>query len=364
MKILMTSDTVSGIWNHSLQLAAELEPHGVEILLAALGPAPHQCQIDEARKIPNLRLVHGNYKLEWMDNPWDDIARADSWLLDLEQHACPDVIHLNHYAHGNLPWNASVLIVAHTCVLGWWEAIKGNPAPESWNRYRSLVSQSLRAAQLVITPTRARAAEIQRFYGPLTNTQVILNGRNANGFFPLDKERFILSAGQFTDETRNIAALQSIAEDIPWPILVAGDNRDLDGQLQPPHGIQTLSLNPDQFADKLAHCPIFALPARYEPIGLTILEAALSACALILGDIPALREIWDGIALFVHPDDTDELRSSINSLIDRWPLRQWLGARARNRALQHHSRRMASSYLSAYRRLAANAHSMSPSLRQ
>ena len=30
---------------------------------------------------------------------------------------------------------------------------------------------------------------------------------------------------------------------------------------------------------------IYALPARYEPFGLSILEAALSGCALVLGDI-------------------------------------------------------------------------------
>ncbi len=32
------------------------------------------------------------------------------------------------------------------------------------------------------------------------------------------------------------------------------------------------------------------LPARYEPFGLSVLEAALSGCALVLGDIPSLRE--------------------------------------------------------------------------
>ena len=41
-----------------------------------------------------------------------------------------------------------------------------------------------------------------------------------------------------------------------------------------------------------AHAAIYCLPARYEPFGLSVLEAGLSGCALVLGDIPSLREIW------------------------------------------------------------------------
>jgi hypothetical protein len=45
------------------------------------------------------------------------------------------------------------------------------------------------------------------------------------------------------------------------------------------------------------------LPARYEPFGLSVLEAALSGCALVPGDIASLRGNWDGVAEFVCPDD-------------------------------------------------------------
>ena len=44
----------------------------------------------------------------------------------------------------------------------------------------------------------------------------------------------------------------------------------------------------------MARASIYALPARYEPFGLSILEAALSGAALVLGDIPSLREVWGG----------------------------------------------------------------------
>ena len=52
---------------------------------------------------------------------------------------------------------------------------------------------------------------------------------------------------------------------------------------------------------------IYALPARYEPFGLSVLEAASQGCALVLGDIASLRENWDDAAVFVPPDDGEDL---------------------------------------------------------
>ena len=40
----------------------------------------------------------------------------------------------------------------------------------------------------------------------------------------------------------------------------------------------------------------------YEPFGLSILEAAASGCALVLGDIPTLRENWSEAAFREYCD--------------------------------------------------------------
>ena len=39
-----------------------------------------------------------------MDDPWRDVAESGHWLLDLEEQYAPDVVHLNRYGHGALPW--------------------------------------------------------------------------------------------------------------------------------------------------------------------------------------------------------------------------------------------------------------------
>ena len=43
---------------------------------------------------------------------------------------------------------------------------------------------------------------------------------------------------------------------------------------------------------------IYLCASRYEPFGLAPLEAALCGCALVLRDLPSLREIWGNSALF------------------------------------------------------------------
>jgi glycosyltransferase involved in cell wall biosynthesis len=106
-------------------------------------------------------------------------------------------------------------------------------------------------------------------------------------------------------------------------------------------------------AEWYARASIYALPARYEPFGLSILEAASAGCALVLGDIATLRENWDGAADFVAPDDGDALAGAIQRLIDD-PLRRDRQARlARRRARRFPADRMAAAYLTLYRELTA-----------
>ncbi|MGZ3458845.1 MAG: glycosyltransferase, partial [Archangium sp.] len=91
----------------------------------------------------------------------------------------------------------------------------------------------------------------------------------------------------------------------------------------------------------------------YEPFGLSVLEAALAGCALVLGDIPSLREVWGDTALFVHPDDGDGLVRALRSLMNNPAERERLATEARARALTFSPRRMAEAYLELYAALRA-----------
>src|SRR3954451_3897637 len=92
-RILMTTDAVGGVWTYAMQLAKSLAPYDIEITLATMGPPPSEPQREEAARIENLSLIASDYKLEWMDEPWTDVAQAGRWLLNLEQQVSPDMVH-------------------------------------------------------------------------------------------------------------------------------------------------------------------------------------------------------------------------------------------------------------------------------
>jgi glycosyltransferase involved in cell wall biosynthesis len=98
----------------------------------------------------------------------------------------------------------------------------------------------------------------------------------------------------------------------------------------------------------MSTAPVYALPALYEPFGLSVLEAALSGCALVLGDIPSLRELWTDAAMFVAPRDDEALTWALNSLVDNVAQRQAFAFLARAKATQFGPRRMAAGYFGAY----------------
>lgn len=355
-RVLMTADTVGGVWTYALELARALGEFDVEVALATMGAPLCSAQWREAERIPTLEVFESQYQLEWMTDPWDDVQRAGEWLLDLEQRLQPDLVHLNGYAHAVLPFSAPKLVVAHSCVLSWWQAVKGEDAPIEWERYRRAVSAGLHAANEIIAPSRAMLREIQRFYGPLPHGDVVPNGRELPFVFDRSiKERFILSAGRLWDEAKGIQDLADIAGDLPWPVCVAGDATAPHGDELDVSGVQWLGrLAPGQLLPWQARASIYALPARYEPFGLSVLEAALAGCALVLGDIPSLRENWDDAAIFVKPGDPELLRQSIALLIEDRDLRSDLAARANARAQSFTPGKMAAGYLAAYNELLAS----------
>lgn len=221
--ILMTADTIGGVWTYVVELARSLQEHEVQVFLASMGRRLDESQKQDLRGLHNVQLFESSYKLEWMEKPWWDLERAGKWLLDLEQRLQPEMVHLNNYVHGALPFQAPKLVVGHSCVLSWWQAVKGEPAPEQWNWYHFQVARGLKAAGMVIAPSSAMMDALVRHYGPLRTVEVIPNGRDPDLFRPQPKENYILAAGRLWDAAKNIETLAQLGPELPWPIYIAGD---------------------------------------------------------------------------------------------------------------------------------------------
>ena len=352
-RVLMTIDAVGGVWQYSLELATGLGRRGIRVLLAAMGPAPSAAQLDAARAIRGLALLHRPYPLEWMPGGEAKLAASAAWLADLEAAFEPDIVHVNGYAHACLPWRCPVVVVCHSCVRSWWRAVRCDEPPPEWAAYGARVSEGLRAADLVIAPTRSFLRTVQAIYGTrLPAACAIPNGRGGPFRVGSAKQPFVFSCGRAWDEAKGFDRIDRLAAGLPWPVFVAGSLQGIGGGdgREPTHARMLGSLREDELASWLAAASVFVLPARYEPFGLAILEAAMSGCALVLGNLDTLRELWDGAARFVDAGDEDALRAAVIGLIRDPPLRREMGSRARERARLYTAERMVEGYVQAYRR--------------
>lgn len=349
-RVLMTTDCVGGVFTYATTLARELSRRGVDVHLATMGPpmSPEQRRTVEA--IDRVRVHESTFALEWMDDPWDDVARAGDWLRRLERDVAPDVVHLNGYAHAAAGFRAPVVVAAHSCVLSWWRAVKGEDAPPRYAAYRRAVTRALSEAHAVIVVSSAFKRALERHYGPLPSAAVVYDGlpppdRSAG---EPAKEPVVLSAGRVWDEAKNVAALARVAAGRRWPVRVAGWDSEAAS------GVAALGvLSRAELRREMARAAVFALPARYEPFGLCPLEAAQSACALVLGEIDTLREIWGDAALFVPPEDDVALAHALDLLAREPRLREDLGARARERAERYGAVTMVDLTLDVYARVSS-----------
>ncbi|MDP2271219.1 MAG: glycosyltransferase family 4 protein [Archangium sp.] len=351
-RVLMTAEAGSGVWTYSLELARALAEHGVSVLLAVMGPAPSATKLREAATIPTLELEHRPFALEWMEHPWADVRLAGDWLLNLEARWQPELCHLNGFAHAGCDFSVPRIVVAHSCIPSWHDAVHHGPLPGKWATYRRRVVAGLASADAVVAPTRWMLKELERHYGKQVRGEVIANARSSPGFQAARKDPVVFSAGRVWNKAKNLLVLDRAAEHVSWPVMIAGPT---DHSQTPPgtfnHTGLLGELEPQGISQWMARASIYASPAKYDPFGLSVLEAALSGCALVLGDIPSMREAWADAAVFVDPNAPTQWAATINGLVAEPSLRRELARRAAERATGFSPRAQATAYLAIYQSL-------------
>lgn len=162
---------------------------------------------------------------------------------------------------------------------------------------------------------------------------------------------FAFTAGRLWDRGKNIATLDRAAARLGVPFKAAGATTAPHGDRVVAENLHLLGHVGDAaITGCLLARPVFASAARYEPFGLAVLEAALAGCALVLSDIPTFRELWDGVAVFVDPDDAAGFADAIEALTAD-PHRISIGHAARERALTYSPQKQVAAMVALYDRL-------------
>lgn len=351
-RVLITSDAVGGVWTYSLDLARGLAAAGLETALAVLGPAPSPRQAADARAVPGLALIDTGLPLDWTASAPDEVLGAGASVRDLARELRVDLLHLNSPALAAAGGFAAPVVGAcHSCLATWWAAVKRGPMPADFAWRTRLVERGLAACDALIAPTHAFAEATARAYG-IAAPHAIWNGREPAPGVREEAEPCVFTGGRLWDEAKNVAVLDAAAAEIRAPLYAAGplDNPN-GGRLELRHARPLGPLPAAEVAAWLRRAPVYATAARYEPFGLGVLEAAQAGCALVLSDIPTLRELWDGAALFVGSDDARGLARACGRLLGDDRERARLGARARARAIRYSVPRVVAGVLDVYRRL-------------
>jgi glycosyltransferase involved in cell wall biosynthesis len=350
----MTTDAVGGVWTYSTGLASELAAVGMEVHLVTMGPPPRaekRAMLRDSR----VRVIESPLALEWQDAGGDDLQNARRFLEDLEAVIQPDIIHLNSFREASFDWLAPVVVIAHSCVNSWGLACDDTEwlSEPKWRHYTRAVAAGLDRAQAWVAPSQAFHDVICDVYRPSSPGLVIWNGISPAVPSAGSKRRFILAAGRMWDAAKNVSALARASKGLDWPVFVAGPGSNSRGE---DSGELTLigDLSHLSLRARMQRAAIFASPARYEPFGLSVLEAASAGCALVLSDIPTFRELWSGAALFVEPNSDRALHLALAGLCADDRERARLQVAARQRSERYSLARSADAYHALYQRLLAS----------
>jgi glycogen synthase len=360
MRILVTADTLGGVWTYTRELVTGLARRGVQVTLVSFGDIPSEAQTAWLDPLPQVDFRPTAFKLEWMQDSEADLEASSQYLRQVIEEIRPDLLHLSQFYYGALPCEVPRVVVAHSDVLSWWSGVHQHaPAESAWLRwYRESVSRGLAGAIAVVAPSRWMLEQVERHYVKPQQGIVIYNGRTPTLFNPhVSKEDKIITVGRLWDSGKNAGLL--LRDEMPAPVHIVGADRhpEFQGSAFACEEIRSnVHLDPQQDEKQLAQlfsrAAVYAATSRYEPFGLAPVEAALSRCAIVASDIPSFRELWGSAAVFFRSDDAADLRSTLEHLVRDPGLRQRYANLAYNHARAKFSAaRMVDQYLELYHAL-------------
>lgn len=354
MRILMTTDTVGGVWTFTTELTHQLLQRGHEVYLVSLGRAPSPEQERCFDKWPNdgrLTTLFTSIPLEWMQNNEASFEQGQEEILDDAACFRPDLILSNQFCFGALDTSIPRIIVGHSDVLSWARACRPSALePTPWlSRYTNLVQAGLNGASAVVTPTAWMGNALAESFSLPSGFKTIPNGVSVSEpEKPLPNRRFqAITAGRLWDLAKGLDTLRDL--DCRIPLLVAGDNtfESPGPQASWPGRLDSLgSLSQTALHRYFRESDFYICASRYEPFGLAPLEAALCGCVPLVRDIPSLREVWADGALYFTDDAS--LTQVLKALGWDYKLLTEARSRAHQRAQQFTPGRMANSYLNLF----------------
>ena len=320
------ADTLSGSWTFTRELVTGLVTRGVRVTLVSFGEIPLPEQTSWMDHLHGLDYRPTAFRLEWMQEAEEELPESSAFLAALVRELRPHVLHLNQFCYGNLEVDVPRVVMAHGDLLTWNEAVQERSSrsgvPTKW--YHDTVVRGILGADAVVAPSAWMLDQVSACYVPPERGVVIYPGRNPIFFNPyVSKDDCVLAVGRLVDASKQIFLLTQHAH--PVPVCIVGAEQTVGPPRIPIRADVRVATNETSVAIRgpqtdaqlrslFSRAAIYAATARYEPLGMSMLEAAFSRCAIVANDIPCFREIWGDAALYFRTNDAASLAQSIRRL--------------------------------------------------
>jgi len=364
--VLVTADSLSGSWTYTRELVTGLVTRGVRVTLVSFGEIPLPEQTSWMDHLHGLDYRPTAFHLEWMQDAEQDLPESSEFLAALVRELRPDVLHLNQFCYGNLAVDVPRVVMAHGDLITWTHAVLNHAprAERSLTWYRNTVMKGLAGADAVVAPSAWMLDRISTCYARPRRAEVIYPGRNPIFFNPyVNKDDCVLAVGRLVDASKQVFLLTQ--EPYSVPVCIVGAEHTVPMPRIPIRADVKVSTDQTSVAIRgpqteaqlralYSRASIYAATARYEPLGMALLEAAFSRCAIVANDIPSFREIWGDAALYFRTNDSASLAENIRKLSEDRPMRRAYAELAYTRARERFTtKRMIDDCLQLYRSLAS-----------
>jgi glycosyltransferase involved in cell wall biosynthesis len=349
MRLLITTDTVGGVWRFSQELTRGLLDAGCAVALVSFGRQPSASQLSECQALTDrwseqFRFISTEIPLEWMQENWRSLDEGTPLLEKTTREFGAELLHSNQFCFGAVQVGIPTVITAHSDVLSWGRACRSGDMEDSeWLRsYCMLVQRGLDKADALTAPTVWMLQALGEGFSLPLQKRVISNGRTLPALGKRVRRLQAVTTGRLWDEAKDVALLEHVKS--PMPLLLAGDT-ECDGVRSGiMSGVSLLGqLNEEEIVRLFKESTAYVCTSCYEPFGLAPLEAALCGCAVVARSIDSLREVWGEDALYFG--NAEELSQILTRLHVDAAMRADMQERAYKRAHRYSRERMTKHYL-------------------
>jgi len=284
-------------------------------------------------------LTEGNGNLVLSDAAPYRLAEQSALLFTLLQAGAP----LVHFPHYNVPlaYPRRFVVTIHDLFSFQFPEIHSGALPRLTNHV--LLANATRRAAAIITPSKATAEEVSRRF-PSAVARVTSIGEAAGERFTAVRNPaaeatwqryfgvtppYFLYLGQWKSYKNVPLLIEAFARVVTQrpevQLVIAGhDPRHPEipaaaSRLPDRSVVLPGHLPDDAVTDLYRAAAAVIVPSKAEGFGLPVLEAMSCGVTVVCSDIPVLRELADGVAIFCDPNSADSFAAGMIAALNPTP---------------------------------------------